>query len=59
MKEFEVDIWLWTETNVYWSKKMIKEAEQMGSKIFDNLKLSHPVVMTQLTGNIQEGHVWD
>eukprot|EP00957_Ditylum_brightwellii_P114275 8712981-Ditylum_brightwellii.AAC.1 len=28
LKDFKVDIWLWTETNVNWSKTAIKKAEQ-------------------------------
>eukprot|EP00957_Ditylum_brightwellii_P016605 1248194-Ditylum_brightwellii.AAC.1 len=39
LKDFEVDIWLWTEANVNWSKKTVEEAEWMGYKIFNNFKM--------------------
>eukprot|EP00957_Ditylum_brightwellii_P139476 10630063-Ditylum_brightwellii.AAC.1 len=39
MKEQEVEIWLWTETNTNWTPKLIHEAEKMGVKLFKQFKV--------------------
>eukprot|EP00957_Ditylum_brightwellii_P030992 2348640-Ditylum_brightwellii.AAC.1 len=39
MKEYEVDIWMWTETNIDWTTKMIREVGRMGFKMFQNFKI--------------------
>eukprot|EP00957_Ditylum_brightwellii_P030626 2320807-Ditylum_brightwellii.AAC.1 len=39
MKTHEVDIWMWTETNINWRPKMRREAKKMSSKIFKNAKI--------------------
>eukprot|EP00957_Ditylum_brightwellii_P054271 4111213-Ditylum_brightwellii.AAC.1 len=39
MKEYEVDIWLWTETNINWTPKISRETDKMGCKVFNNFKI--------------------
>eukprot|EP00957_Ditylum_brightwellii_P090341 6879810-Ditylum_brightwellii.AAC.1 len=39
MKEKQVDLWEWVETNINWTKNMISKAKYYGRKIFKNLTL--------------------
>eukprot|EP00957_Ditylum_brightwellii_P176651 13455016-Ditylum_brightwellii.AAC.1 len=39
VKEYEVDIWLWTETNINWTPKPSREADKMGYKVFNSFKI--------------------
>eukprot|EP00957_Ditylum_brightwellii_P167495 12750153-Ditylum_brightwellii.AAC.2 len=59
MKEFEVNTWLWSETNVNWSKKMIKETEQIGPKLFDNFKTITSSTDDPANWKQPRGHVLD
>eukprot|EP00957_Ditylum_brightwellii_P114518 8732152-Ditylum_brightwellii.AAC.1 len=53
MKELEVEIWLWAETNINWIPKLIQEAEKMGVKLFKILRSSQQPVMTLQNGSNQ------
>eukprot|EP00957_Ditylum_brightwellii_P012957 979214-Ditylum_brightwellii.AAC.1 len=39
MKDREVDIWRWMETNVNWTPNLINNTTYKGQKLFNNIKL--------------------
>eukprot|EP00957_Ditylum_brightwellii_P089457 6812236-Ditylum_brightwellii.AAC.1 len=39
MRDREIDIWGWVETNVNWTKNLLTQAKFYGNKIFKNFTL--------------------